>query len=82
MFGDMCNIFFLSDGAVAQFCPYLIRPHVFQRLVDMVQQYYSTVVTPSVDLRTRAKTHRVYLVKEEPGVLLSNVVPSVRILDL
>ena len=73
---------FLSDGTVAQFSPHLIRPHAFQRLVDVVQQYVRTAVIPSLDLRTRGKTHRSALVEVEPGVALSNVVPSMRVLDL
>ena len=48
----------------------------------MVQQYVSTVVIPSVDLRTQGTTQRADLVEEEPGVVLLNVVPSVRVLEL
>ena len=73
---------FLSDGTVAQLYSQPIRPHAFQRLVDVVQQYVRTVVLPNLDLRTRGKTHRIALVEVEPGFALSNVVPNMRVLDL
>ena len=47
--GARCHVqrHFLSDGALAQFCPCLIRPHTVQPLVDMVRQCYRTFVISS-----------------------------------
>ena len=74
--GVMCNVICLSDGTVTQFCPYLIRLHTFQPLVDMVHQYYRTFVIPNLYPRTRGKTQTNRLIKEEQGIVRFNVVPN------
>ena len=80
--GAWCHVqrHFLSDGAVAQFCPHLTCHHSVQSLVDVVHQCHGRLVISSTDLRTRGKTHSNRLVKEEPGVVHSYVVPSMRVL--
>ena len=51
--GVMWNVIFLSDGAVAQFCPHLIRHHSVQSLVNVVHQCHGRLVISSTDPRTR-----------------------------
>ena len=76
---------FLIDGAVAQFRLGLVRCNTRQCLVDVSHHCNGARVIYRLDLATWLKVSievTSAVGEEEPGILFSNVVPSMRVLDL